>query len=169
MGNDNSGIGKALVNGLRLSSDAQFERDKRKEADRADYRRKYWQGYAKRVKRVFGAITLQEYADLKKRAEAGGRSIWGQVWAESCAYCKNTIVPTQEIAQQQRQLISELRRIGNNINQLAKIGHIEARKHGGLGSRANDHIGTETLRQFAKLEAAVARFGQALSGDGHDH
>ena len=169
MGKDTDGIGKALVDGLRLSSDEQFEREKRKEAERAAYRRKYWQGYTKRVKRVFGTITLQEYEELQKRAEAGGRSVWGQVWAESCAYRDETIVPTQEIAEQQRLLISELRRIGNNINQLAKIGHIEARKHGGLGTRADDHIGAETLRQFARLEAVVTRFGQALPGDGHDH
>jgi hypothetical protein len=39
MGKKTDGVGRALVDGLRLSSDAQFERDKRKEADRAAYRR----------------------------------------------------------------------------------------------------------------------------------
>ena len=158
-----TGIGKALKDGLRLSSDATFERDKVAEAGRAQYRRKYWQGYAKRVKRIFGTVTRAEYDAAKERADAAGRSVWGQVWAEATAYREQTVVPTNEIAGQQRELIAELRRIGNNINQLAKLGHVQARKHGGLGAQPSNPIGTEAMRQFEKLEAKVARFNDGIT------
>ncbi len=153
-----SGIGKVLSGALRLSSDEQFERDQAKEADRAQYRRNYWQDYSKRVKRVFGTLKACEYAAAKERADDNGRSVWGQIWAEACAYRAGTVLPTPVIAEQQRHLIAELRRIGNNINQLAKLGHIEARKHGSLAPRDDDRIGQETLRQFSRLESIVARF-----------
>lgn len=83
-----SGIGKVLSDGLRLSSDHVFEKEKSAENDRSQYRRKYWQGYAKRVKRIFGAggVTLAEYEAAKQRADEAGRSVWGQIWAEAKAY-----------------------------------------------------------------------------------
>ena len=174
MGNDTDGLGKTLAYRLRLSSPEQLEREKCKEAERAAYRRKYWQGYAKRIKRGFGTLTPTEYAKVKERADLSGRSVWGQIWAESCAYCNGTVVPTLELANQQRQLITELRRIGNNINQLAKLGHIQARKHGTITARNDDQIGVETLRMFSKLETLIARFDDNItitveSGHGHDH
>ena len=157
-----TGIGKALNDGLRLSSDTAFERDKAAEAGRAQYRRKYWQGYAKRVKRIFGSVTRSEYDAAKQRADDAGRSVWGQVWAEATAYREQKLVPTSEIADQQRALIAELRRIGNNINQLARLGHIQSRKHGGIKT-SEDTITAETMRQFEKLEAKVARFDDGIT------
>lgn len=163
MNNQRSDVGRTLTNALHLSSEETFERDKAAEVGRAKYRRKYWQGYAKRVKRIFGTVTRAEYDAAKERAEAAGRSVWGQVWAEATAYREQTLVPTSEIADQQRELITELRRIGNNINQLAKLGHVQARKHGGLGAQSSNPIGTEALRQFEKLEAKVARFDDGIT------
>jgi len=161
---DGNGIGGALTGGLRLSSNAEFEQAKAKEAERTEYRRGYWQEYAKKVKRVFGTLTPEDHAEAKERAEANGRSIWGQIWAEACAYRAEQVLPTP--------LIAELRRIGNNINQLAKLGHIEARKHGSIAPRNDDHIGQETLRQFSRLESVVARFDDhiriSVQSDGYD-
>jgi len=134
MQENKSGIENALAQGLRLSSDVAFERDKAVEADRSTYRRKYWQGYAKRVKRIFGTVSQEEYAQTKKRAEEAGRSVWGQVRAEADAYRSQTALASGEIADQQRELVAEMRRIGNNINQLARLGHIQARKHGSCGA-----------------------------------
>jgi hypothetical protein len=81
MNNHRSDVGRTLVNALHLSSQEAHERDKAVEAGRAKYRRKYWQSYAKRVKRIFGTVTRAEYDAAKERAEAAGRSVWGQVWA----------------------------------------------------------------------------------------
>ena len=90
MNNPTSGVGRALAQGLRLSSDEAFEREKAKEASKAAYRRDYWQGYAKRVKRVFGTVSLEDFEAAKERAEASGRTVWGQIWAESQAYREQT-------------------------------------------------------------------------------
>jgi hypothetical protein len=163
MNNQRSDVGRALANALHLSSQETHEREKVAETGRAQYRRKYWQGYAKRVKRIFGTVTRAEYDAAKERSEAAGRSVWAQVWAEATAYREQTLVPTSEIADQQRELIAELRRIGNNINQLAKLGHVQARKHGGLGAQPSNPIGTEAMRQFEKLEAKVAWFDDGIT------
>lgn len=163
MNNQRSDVGRTLANALHLSSQETHDRDKAAEAGRAQYRRKYWQGYARRVKRIFGTVTRTEYDAVKERADAAVRSVWGQVWAEAAAYREQTLVSTSEIADQQRELIAELRRIGNNINQLAKLGHVQARKHGGLGAQPSSPIGTEAMRQFDKLEAKVARFDDGIT------
>lgn len=163
MNNQRSDVGRTLANALHLSSVETHEREKAAEVDRTQYRRKYWQSYAKRVKRIFGTVTRAEYDAAKERAESAGRSVWGQVWAEATAYREQTLVPASEIADQQRELIAELRRIGNNINQLAKLGHVQARKHGGLGAQSSNPIGKEAMRQFEKLEAKVARFDDGMT------
>ena len=163
MNSKKSDVGCVIVNALHLSSPETHKREKVKEETRVQYRRKYWQGYAKRVKRIFGTVTLSEYESAKSRADEAGRSVWGQIWTEAKAYRDQTILANGEIADQQRELVAELRRIGSNINQLAKLGHIKARKHGGLGSLTDDPIGTEALRQLAKLEARVARFDDGVT------
>lgn len=156
------GIGQALSNGLRLTSDATFEREKAEEAERASYRRTYWQGYAKKVKRIFGTVTPDEHDAVKQRAEDAGRSVWGQVWAESQAYSAERTLATGEIAEQQRALVSELRRIGNNLNQLARLGHIRNRKHG-LTSKNDDALGDEAMKQLALLEDVVTKFDDGMT------
>lgn len=157
-----SGIGNALARNLHLSSDQTHEREKLVEADRAAYRRKYWQGYAKKVKRVFGTVELEEFQAAKQRADEASRSIWGQIWAESKAYRNGQILASCEMAEQQRALIVELRRIGNNINQLARLGHIHNRKHGQL-NQADSTVGGEAMRQLSKLEAAFAKFDDGVT------
>ena len=163
MNNKKSDVGNILANALHLSSPETHKQDKAKEKNRSQYRRKYWQDYAKRVKRIFGTVSFVEYEAAKQRAEEAGRSVWGQIWAEAKAYREQTILSNFEIASQQRELAIEIRRIGNNINQLAKLGHIQARKHGGLRAISDDRIGVETLRQFEKLEAKVARFDDGMT------
>lgn len=48
-------------------------------------------------------------------------------------------------------------------NQLARLGHVQVRKHGGLGAQPNNSIGTEEMRQLEKLEAKVARFDDRIT------
>ncbi len=166
MTSEPNGIGRALSSGLRLSSDAAFEREKAAEAERADYRRRYWQKYSKRVRRVFGTVTPNEYAAIAVRAEAtqdGEPSVWRQIWLESHAYVSGNTLPTAEIAEQQRELLAELRRIGNNINQLARLAHIRANREGGLSSAPEDGLGAEAIRQFERLEAQITQFDRESS------
>lgn len=157
----NNGIGRALSQSLRLSSDATHEREKAEEAERADYRRRYWQGYVKKVKRIFGTVTPAEYEAVTKRADDAGRSVWGQVWAESQAYLKGQTLATGEIADQQRELVTEIRRIGNNLNQLARLGHIQNRKRGAL-NQSNDALATEAMQQLTRLEEVVTKFDDGI-------
>ncbi len=166
MTSEPNGIGRALFGGLRLSSDEALQRAKEAEAERSDYRRRYWQKYSKRVRRVFGTITPEEYAEVAARAVAvqgGEPSVWRQIWLESRAYIEQSELPTSEIAEQQSVLISELRRIGNNINQLARLGHVQASRARGLTALADDRLGIEALRQFERLEQKVARFEAATA------
>jgi len=168
-----NGIGRVLGQSLRLSSDATHEREKAEEAERAEYRRSYWQGYAKKVKRIFGTVTPAEYEAVKQRADEAGRSVWGQVWAEAQAYRKGIVLASGEVAEQKRELVIELRRIGNNLNQLARLGHIEQRKHGGL-SQQDSNITSQAHEQLAKLEAVVTKFDDGVtvtvrSDCPHDH
>ena len=124
MKNSRDRIGKGLAHALRLSPDAAFEREKTAEAQRAAYRREYWQKYSKRVRRVYGTLTPEEYAAIAARAAAcqeGRPSIWRQLRDEAFTHAKGEALPPAEVLAEQRRLIVELRRIGNNMNQLAKI------------------------------------------------
>ena len=152
------GLGGRGHGGLSLSSDEALAREKAREAERAAYRRRYWQTYARRTKRVFGVLSPEDHADVQARAEKHDRSVWGQIWAESVAYRRGQVLPTPEIEAHQRRLIAELRRIGNNLNQLAKLGHIQAMRGGGVAAPDGDRLGTEALRQMGALEDAVALF-----------
>ncbi|WP_306046578.1 plasmid mobilization relaxosome protein MobC [Nioella sp. MMSF_3534] len=157
-----SGIGRVLSQNLHLSSDETHEREKAEEADRASYRRNYWQGYTKKIKRIFGTVTPAEYQAVKSRADETERSVWGQVWAEAQAYNNGRNLASGEIADQQRLLIAELRRIGNNLNQLARLGHIQNRKHGSIKA-TDDAITADAMLQLAKLEEAVTKFDDGVA------
>jgi hypothetical protein len=108
------------------------------------------------VRRIFGTVSQEEYAQAKERADKAGRSVLGQIGAEAVAYGSQTVLAGSGIADQPREPVAELCRIGSNINQLARPGHVQACKHGGLRSRTNDHIGVEAVRQLEKPEARVS-------------
>lgn len=162
MTSQSSGVGRVLSQSLHLSSDATHKREKAEEAERAAYRRTYWQGYTKKIKRIFGTVTPADYEAVRMRADNAGRSVWGQVWAEAQAYHRGLTLASGEIADQQRQLISELRWIGNNLNQLARLGHIQNRKHGGINP-SDDAITAEAMQQLAKLEEVVTKFDDGVT------
>jgi len=162
MTSQSSGVGRVLSQSLHLSSDTTHEREKAEEAERTAYRRQYWQGYAKKIKRIFGTVTPAEYEEVKSRADEAERSVWGQVWAEAQAYHHGRKLASGEIADQQRQLIGELRRIGNNLNQLARLGHIQNRKLGGINP-SDDAIATDAMQQLAKLEEVVNKFDDGVT------
>ena len=157
-----NGIGQTLSQSLHLSADDAHEREKVEEAERATYRRTYWQGYAKKVKRIFGTVTPDEYEAVKQRADEAGRSVWRQVWAESQAYWRAQPLATGEIADNQRELVTELRRIGNNLNQLARLGHIQNRKQGAVKTNEGS-LEAEAMQQLARLEEVVTKFDDGVT------
>jgi len=157
-----NGIGNTPSQGLRLSSDDAHRREKAAEQERASYRRQYWQGYTKKVKRIFGTVSPSEYQAARQRADEAGRSVWGQIWAEAKAYRQGQTLGTGEIAEQQRELVTELRRIGNNLNQLARLGHIQSRKAGHL-HRPDDALTTEAMKQLERLEEVVTKFDDGVT------
>ena len=107
---------------LTPDSEAAIERERLERETR--YRRAYWQKYKESHVRVFGTLTKAQHAQIKSVADANDRPVWTQIWAESCAYRKAEFLPTQEIMARQDRMIAELRRIGNNLNQLAVQGHV---------------------------------------------
>lgn len=121
--------------------DAQAQRERR-------YRRAYWAEYRKRKKRIFGTLDPTEHQAIEVIAGAHGRSVWAQIWAESCAYRQQAYVPTTEIEQHIETLHAELRCIGVNLNQLAKTGNIFGRLK----------RPTEIAARLEELEQAVADF-----------
>lgn len=108
---------------LTPDSEAAIERDRLERETR--YRRAYWQKYKESHVRVFGTLTKAQHAQIKAVADANDRPVWTQIWAESCAYRKVEFLPTAEIMARQDRMIAEMRRIGNNLNQLAAQGHVQ--------------------------------------------
>ena len=151
-------IGQVLVGSLRLSSDQQHEREKAAEAKRSDYRRSYWQKYRKTVSRVYGTMPPAEYEALKARAKANNRAAWEQLVAEARAYRDGDLVPTPEMLDLMRQAIRDINAIGNNINQLTKLGHLQSQKRGPWGAAPGTNLQDEVLRQLSRLEAKVTLF-----------
>ncbi len=108
---------------LQLTPDNEREIEQERAARETAYRRRYWQKYKETHVRVFGTLTRSEHAQIKAVAEANDRPVWTQIWAESKAYRKAEFLPTPEIMARQDRMIAEMRRIGNNLNQLARLGH----------------------------------------------
>ena len=120
------------------------------------YNRTYWQDYAKRHKRVFGTLSLAEYAEIKQTADQSHRTVWQQVWAESLAYRSGKQVPTQTLEDGQQALLIEMRRIGNNLNQLARLGHVRAHTDDSeLTAQGDDDIGVAALRWCQDLKRQI--------------
>lgn len=133
---------------LQLTPEAEANIEIEREQKLTSYRRDYWQQYKKTHKRVYGTLTLQEYAHAKARADVHDLAVWEQIWQESQSYRNNNYLPDREIKDQISELCTELRRIGNNINQIAKKTHL-------FSSQSSER---EARDQIAQLEEAVAQF-----------
>jgi len=88
--------------------------------DRRDYQHQYWQNYRQKNRRVYGAISEKDYQLIKYLADQNDRGVWTQIWLESCAYRKGERLLSQRTEDELRSLKIEIRRIGTNINQIAK-------------------------------------------------
>ena len=122
------------------------------------YRRNYWQGYKNKIRRVFGTLNIPDYNFWENRAKHYDRTVWGEIYACACAYVKNTILAYPDILNAQTALQTDLRRIGNNINQAVRLGHIKAHHDGTLYAVHDNEIGQAVLNQLHKLEARITLF-----------
>ena len=87
------------------------------------YRQRYWERFRETRKRVYGTLTTEEYAAFEQRAQAAGRAVWAQIQAEAEAYAWDEYLPPREIEGRITELIVQLRRIGNNVNQITHALH----------------------------------------------
>lgn len=108
----------------------------------------HWQRFKTRHHRVYGTLTLADYREVGRRAKEHGRSLWGQIWAESRAYARNEFLPSRFIERRTAELHADLRRIGNELNQIARKTHI-------LGVLLDPPA---VRRLIARLEAKIADF-----------
>ncbi len=115
---------------------------------RAAYKKAHWQAYTKTHKRVYGTLTKDEYRTIKVRADQENRSVWEQIWQESCHYREQEKLLSQAEAKQLDELYFILRNIGNNINQVAK--------HSNTFSRLVQD--RRILKQLENLESTVDAF-----------
>jgi len=134
---------------LELTPEDEAKLDAEREAHLVAYRRKYWQHYKAKHKRVYGTLKKSEFTEIKAVADYNGRSVWEQIWRESCTYRSQTFLPTTKLNSQIETLYAELRRIGNNLNQIA-------RNHN--SGKVTDPYLVQTSQQIAELEEAVSEF-----------
>lgn len=71
---------------------------------------------------------------------------------------KNAILAGPDILTAQTVLQTDLRRIGNNINQAVRLGHVKAHQDGTLYADNDDEIGQTVLNLMHQLEARVTLF-----------
>ena len=143
---------------LYISTPAQQAKERSKAEERTQYSRQYWQKYKQHVRRVFGNLSIPEGNAWEALARACGRTLWGQIINDARAYRAGIIIAPKDILNAQDNILGEIRSFGNNLNQLAKLGHIRANKHGGLTCNPNDDIGREALRILSQLEERVSVF-----------
>lgn len=85
-----------------------------------DRRKRYWRRFRQTRRRVYGSLTHEDYAALKARADAQGRHVWEQVWAESQAYVTRKAIPSHGIEAKLTDVTRTLRGAASNINQIAR-------------------------------------------------
>ena len=118
------------------------------------YRKRYWQRFHKTRKRVYGTLTVEQYAEIEQRAEDAGRAVWTQIHAEAEAYARGEYLPPKDIEEQISELIIQLRRIGTNVNQITREFHQE-----GI------HDEPDLLRNLNELEILIRAFVKKPWGD----
>lgn len=115
---------------------------------RKEYRARYWQQYKQGKRRIYGVVTKDEFAEIERCAKENGRAVWRELWEEARAYRQQQFIPSRDVEERITKLYVELRRIGNNLNQIAKRQHT----FGGLTTP------TKTGAEVRKLERLIADF-----------
>ncbi|MEL6667055.1 MAG: hypothetical protein AAFQ24_13075 [Pseudomonadota bacterium] len=148
------------VSGRRLfASPPEKQADERRKSDKLTrYRRNYWQNYKDKIRRVFGTLSVTEYEFWQARAADSERTVWAEIYSAACAYIRGEAISPPEVRRAQEELRVELRRIGNNLNQAVKFGHIRARRDGHLVAPHSDEVGQAVLKAMTELEQRLIRF-----------
>ena len=106
-----------------------------------------WARFKETRRRIYGTLSKEEYAVWEERAEEAGRAVWEQVHAEATAHAEGTHLPTRTLEEQIAELISQLRRIGNNVNQIART-----------LNAGGDMSDDQYVQMLIELEALVTEF-----------
>ena len=123
------------------------ERTLRRKAQMKEARKRYQDRVRKTHKRVYGTLTNDEYAQFQQRAEEARRAVWTQIQKEAEAYARGEYLPPQQAENRIAELVLQLRRIGNNLNQIAR----QLNTNG-------EFENPEFLQQFRELENAFHNF-----------
>lgn len=111
------------------------------------YRRAYWDRFKETRRRIYGTLTTEEYERIEARAKEAGRAVWAQVHAEAEAYVRGEYLPSTDLEESIGKLITQLRRIGNNLNQIARELH----------RKENAEV-PDFMTHFAELEFELLTF-----------
>ena len=128
--------------------------DDERRQEKRQYHHEYWRQYKKTRRRVTGTLTETEYAEIEQRANEAGRAVWTQIHAEAAAYARGEYLPTKEIDLRISELIMQFRRLGNNINQIAR----ELNTDGGFDQ-------PEFVQNLEELETLIRAFVKMPWGD----
>lgn len=126
------------------------------------YRKRYWDRFAETRRRIYGSVTNAEYEEIERRAKEADRSVWTQLHAEARAYARGEYLPSNDVAGLVTDLVVQLRRIGNNLNQITREMY-----------RRDDIDAAELGSVVAELEAEIRSFvsrpwGELESGGSND-
>lgn len=122
--------------------------EKEKYEARLKYKREHYYKNKHRKKRVQGTLSPVEFREISHIAEANDRTVFQQIWQESCAYRSQKNVPSKAIETILGDLHRQLRGMANNINQLAH-------KSNAIGRLIEKH---ETKKQLQEVEAFLQDF-----------
>lgn len=90
-------------------------------ARRRAQKRRYWnETFQKKKRRINGSMDVGEFKELQARAKQQGRSPWKQLLAESRAYRAGEYLPSEAVETELQALNVQCRKIGTNLNQMAK-------------------------------------------------
>ncbi len=128
--------------------------DDERRQEKRQYHHEYWRQYKKTRRRVTGTLTETEYTEIEQRANEAGRAVWTQIHAEAAAYARGEYLPTKEIDLRISELIMQFRRLGNNINQIAR----ELNTDGGFDQ-------PEFVQNLEELETLIRAFVKMPWGD----
>lgn len=112
-----------------------------------EYRAAHKKRWLLKNKVVYGSMGHGEWEEMSAIARRSGRTVWQEVWCESKAWRRQRFLPTKDIEARIERLYIELRRIGVNVNQVAKAAN--------AGLPVDRAV---TGREIAKLEQAISQF-----------
>jgi len=122
--------------------------EEEKKAQRLHYKRQHYHQNKHLKDRVYGSLSRAEFREINLIAKANNRTVFQQIWLESCAFRKQQNVPSKELEKVLHDLYRQLRGMANNINQLT-------RKSNAIGRLVEKH---QTKKQLQEVEQFLQDF-----------